>query len=314
MVKWREANYCNLKLLLIFLVVYGHWIEPYIHQDEALLSQYRFIYFFHMPVFVFLSGLFLSDAAGCIRQVKRLAPIYIVCQGTAVLMGAATRVDKPYWVLWYLLSVCIWSGLGAVWFRMNRRSLAWVLLPLSVLVGAMAGYLPFLDRTWSGSRTVVFFPYFFAGLLCNPHTQWRRHRNFGILAGVVALCGIWLWGVGIPVTFLYHASSYGDMEHGFSLRLLCYGIGTLMVVFLLTSIPTRRLPFTKVGTDTLPIYLVHAPIVACARTVPVPWISCAWLSAGLIYAIYRMVQWKGRLYGVITQSGRETRVWISRDI
>lgn len=43
MVKWREANYCNLKLLLIFLVVYGHWIEPYIHQDEALLSQYRFI-------------------------------------------------------------------------------------------------------------------------------------------------------------------------------------------------------------------------------------------------------------------------------
>ena len=101
MVKWREANYCNLKLLLIFLVVYGHWIEPYIHQDEALLSQYRFIYFFHMPVFVFLSGLFLSDAAGCIRQVKRLAPIYIVCQGTAVLMGAATRVDKPYWVLWY---------------------------------------------------------------------------------------------------------------------------------------------------------------------------------------------------------------------
>ena len=41
MVKMREANYCNLKLLLIFLVVYGHWIELSIHDSEILMLQYR---------------------------------------------------------------------------------------------------------------------------------------------------------------------------------------------------------------------------------------------------------------------------------
>lgn len=37
MVKLRQAGYCNLKLLLLFLVLYGHWIEP---QAQAL-EQYR---------------------------------------------------------------------------------------------------------------------------------------------------------------------------------------------------------------------------------------------------------------------------------
>lgn len=312
MVKMREANYCNLKLFLIFLVVYGHWIELSIHDNEILMLQYRIIYSFHMPVFVFLTGLFLRREADCIRQLKRLAPIYLICQTGVMLCGVDPR--EPYWILWYLFSTCIWATLGAVWFHLDRKRLAWVLLPLSVLAGAVAGYLPFLNRMWSGSRTVVFFPYFFAGLLCDPHTQWRKYRTFGIMAGVTALGGIWLLGDKVSVTFLYHASGYGDTKHGFLLRLLCYGIGMLVGFFLLTWIPGRRFPFTKVGVDTLPVYLGHAPIVAVARLVPTPWGCCVGLSAGLIYVIYRIAQWRGSLHGIISRSGRERRVRISRNL
>lgn len=312
MVKLREANYCNLKLLLIFLVIYGHWIELSIHDNEFLMLQYRTIYYFHMPVFVFLTGLFLRGEGECIRQIRRLGPIYLICQTGAVLFGTDPR--EPYWILWYLFSVCIWSILGALWFRIGHKHLAWVLVPLSILAGALAGYLPCLNRMWSGSRTVVFFPYFFAGLLCDPHTPWRNHRIFGIMAGITALGGMWLLGNRIPVRFLYQASGYDDMEHGFSLRLFCYGIGALMVLFLLTWIPCRRLPFSKAGVDTLPIYLIHAPVVAGARFIPTPWVCCAGLSAGLIYIVYRTSQWSGNLHGIISQPGREKRVRISRDL
>lgn len=312
MVKMREANYCNLKLLLIFLVVYGHWIELSIHDSEILMLQYRIIYSFHMPVFVFLTGLFLRRQADCTRQLKRLAPTYLICQTGAVLWGVDAR--EPCWILWYLFSTCIWAALGAVWFRLGRKRLAWVLLPLSVLAGAVAGYLPFLNRMWSGSRTVVFFPYFFAGLLCDPHTEWRRYRTAGIIAGMIAVCGIWALADGVPVSFLYHASGYGNLEHGFVLRLSCYGIGALMCFFLLTWTPGRRFPFTKAGADTMPVYLVHAPVVACIRWFPVPWIGCAGLSAVLIYAIYRINLWRGPCFGVMTQARRERRVRISRNL
>lgn len=312
MVKLREANYCNLKLLLIFLVIYGHWIELSIHDSVFLMFQYRTIYFFHMPVFVFLTGLFLQGEKDCLRQIRRLAPIYLMCQAGAVLFGTDPR--EPCWILWYMLSMCIWSTLGALWFRIGHKNLAWVLLPLSILAGSLAGYLPFLNRMWSGSRTVVFFPYFFAGLLCDPHTPWWNHRISGIISGITALCSMWLLGDRIPVNFLYHATGYGNMEHGFFLRLICYGIGTWMGLFLLTWIPCRRLPFSKAGVDTLPIYLIHAPVVAGVRLIPVPWFCCVGLSAGFIYVVYRVTQWSGHLYGIISQPGRERRVRISRDL
>ena len=41
MVKLRSARYCNLKLFLKYLVVYGHWIEAGIWNEPILMEQYR---------------------------------------------------------------------------------------------------------------------------------------------------------------------------------------------------------------------------------------------------------------------------------
>ena len=59
--KLRNNNYFidNLKVILIFLVVFGHLIERYIDTNSTLLGVYMFIYTFHMPLFIFVSG-FLS--------------------------------------------------------------------------------------------------------------------------------------------------------------------------------------------------------------------------------------------------------------
>ncbi|MFR7480201.1 MAG: acyltransferase family protein [Roseburia sp.] len=55
--KERDYFFDNLKAVLIFLVVLGHFLLP-IRGDNPLVVVKRLIYVFHMPLFVFISGYF----------------------------------------------------------------------------------------------------------------------------------------------------------------------------------------------------------------------------------------------------------------
>ena len=126
MIKFSQADYSNLKLVLLYLVVYGHWIETRISDSKILLEQYRLNYLIHMPLFVFLSGLFLRNQEDCLRQIKRLLPVYGVMQVVVVVLsGGTVKIWTPFWHLWYLLSFCFWAGPGWLWFRFESRKWKW---------------------------------------------------------------------------------------------------------------------------------------------------------------------------------------------
>ncbi|MBE6944781.1 MAG: hypothetical protein E7459_01675 [Ruminococcaceae bacterium] len=307
MVKLRKASYCNLKLFLLYLVVYGHWIEPQIGTSAVVLTQYRWIYYVHMPAFAFLSGLFLRDAGGCLRLLKRCLPIYVVAQLLACLLtGGNTSMATPWWHLWYLLSCSVWAALGWLWFRFGRGKGKLLFLLVAVLLGLLAGEVPWLDRTLSGSRTLVFLPYFWAGLICSADIPWHRYRLWGWLALLLGVGAGLLWGEKIPVTFLYQATGYGRLEQGMVLRLLCYVLGGLLGFFLLTIAPTRRLPFTRAGADTMAGYLLHGPVVRLLREeMTLPWPSCLLLSAGFLWLTYKLLQWVSPAYGIVPLERRE---------
>lgn len=58
----RIALFDNIKGLLIILVVVGHVAHP-VHNDNPTIScLFDVIYLFHMPLFVFVSGLFAKCA------------------------------------------------------------------------------------------------------------------------------------------------------------------------------------------------------------------------------------------------------------
>lgn len=314
MIKYRHARYCNLKLFLLYLVVYGHWIEPQIYDSELMLYQYKLIYLFHMPLFAFLSGLFIHNGDDCVRQIKKILPIYILLQASMTLAKAADDLFAPCWILWFLLSYCLWSCFGWAWFRLGNKRAGCACLGALFLLGASAGYIPWLDRTCSGSRTVVFLPYYFAGLLCPPTVQWQKYRRQGALALAAALCGASLFLKHIPVAFLYQAAPFGATENGFALRCVCYALGCLFGFFFLCFAPGKRAPFTKAGADTLPAYLLHAPVVSLLRRLALPWTMCMLGSAMSIYVIYKARQWTGALYAVIPLEGGNGGVRLSRDL
>ena len=118
MIKLREARYCNLKFFLMFLVIYGHLIEPKIWSAEVLMIQYKWIYLVHMPLFCFLSGLFINKERDCRVQFFKIFPLYIILQAIAILLGnGSVKAFTPWWILWYLLSYSIWLCVSYLWFR-----------------------------------------------------------------------------------------------------------------------------------------------------------------------------------------------------
>ena len=56
--KQREYFFDNAKFILIFLVVFGHFLRSFIEESEIIYSLYKVIYTFHMPAFILISGFF----------------------------------------------------------------------------------------------------------------------------------------------------------------------------------------------------------------------------------------------------------------
>ncbi|WP_368917457.1 acyltransferase family protein, partial [Staphylococcus haemolyticus] len=54
----RDYFFDNARAILIFLVVFGHMIQPYTSESKYLSALYLLIYSFHMPSFLFISGYF----------------------------------------------------------------------------------------------------------------------------------------------------------------------------------------------------------------------------------------------------------------
>lgn len=54
----RTPKWDNLKFAMILCVVIGHTLYYFYSSSAIAKSLYLFLYTFHMPVFVFISGLF----------------------------------------------------------------------------------------------------------------------------------------------------------------------------------------------------------------------------------------------------------------
>ncbi len=69
----RLSYYDNLRFALIMLVVLGHAFINYVSSSSYIPSLLVFIYTFHMPLFLFVSGLFHTD-----NEMKKEGAFHVV--------------------------------------------------------------------------------------------------------------------------------------------------------------------------------------------------------------------------------------------
>lgn len=107
----------NLKSFAILLVVVGHAISMiWGNSDGSDIPLYVFIYSFHMPLFMFLSGLCVNpavlDSKILLRKLRTLLWPYLLwsfirctIQGENFIDGVIYRVHGGYWFLLCLFEI-----------------------------------------------------------------------------------------------------------------------------------------------------------------------------------------------------------------
>src|SRR5699024_11223405 len=79
----RNAYFDNAKLLLIFFVVFGHMIQPFIDDSVYVGTFYTWLYTFHMPAFIFLAGFYAKGKNSLdfiLSLAKKLLIPYLIFQ------------------------------------------------------------------------------------------------------------------------------------------------------------------------------------------------------------------------------------------
>lgn len=272
----RNHHFDNIKALLIFLVVFGHLIEPLL-DIELFKITYFIIYSFHMPLFIFLAGYFANPTTKGLKKTAKLLVKYELIYGLIFLLLFGTSGNppngglleaiayalQPIWVLWFLLSLIGWRLLLIAY---EKHPVAIVVI-ISVIIGF--NFIPFNFRILSLGRTLSFFPYFLLGYLAKKHKfnfhRIERNRTFAFYFLGILLVFWTLFSATINEELLYGATSLVDQGYNlleismFKINTYLVAISASIVVF--NIVPRRELWISHIGLRTLPIFLWHPVII-----------------------------------------------------
>ncbi|WP_156290182.1 acyltransferase family protein [Oceanobacillus salinisoli] len=266
----RNPFYDNAKLLFIFLVVFGHVIQPFTFDSKEVNTLYLWIYTFHMQAFILLSGFFAKGSGSkdyIMKLAKKLLLPYLIFQSLFTVYFFLIGNDSwqagifyPHWSLWFLFSLFSWHIL-LIFFKKIPAKYG---ISLAVIIGLFVGYIGDIGHTFSLSRTFVFFPFFLAGYwLTEKQVMLVKRPALKIvsIAVMVTLAISLYYAPEINSGWLLASKSYIDLgmvEYGGLARLLVYITAALMTVSVLAWVPKRDFGWvTKLGTRTIYVYLLH---------------------------------------------------------
>lgn len=285
-VKERIYLYDNVKCLAIFLVVIGHAINFLTDYDGNNLekSMYSLIYAFHMPLFIFISGLFVKPMNEETKfpkyKVLSFVLIGIVLRIMTSIVNLLLGTSPVYAVLdiydtyaWFMWAMAVFTALTWLFRGLDKR----LVLGLSFLVGCMAGYDSNLGDQFALMRIVVFFPIFLIGYYLDPKTlHTMLNKNWmKILAAVFIVAMILLFVFNGKFALFMRPMFTGrnrftalDNYYVFGpfFRILSYLIAAAFGVAILCLMPNKNIGYlTTIGARTLQIYFWHKIFLIAAE-------------------------------------------------
>lgn len=269
----RNYKMDNIRFLLIFLVILGHFIELF--QGDFSLALYKIIYSFHMPAFLFLTGFFARFHSR--KIIFNLVCPYILFQilyrafDAFIIQGKdsfSLNFTTPYWLLWYLLTVICYYLLIPLIDCENKRSRK-LILGLAIAISLLAGFDSSIGRYGSLSRSFTFLPFFLAGYyLSKTKNKLPTNRLILPVSGMIAiLCSFYIVNCpAITKNVLYGSYSYEKAGYDPLIKIILLVCGFAWVIFLLCAIPDKKIPFVSLfGRNTLSVFLLHGFIVRLAK-------------------------------------------------
>lgn len=276
--KNRLSYFDNAKFFLIFLVVFGHIIRPFIDDSDTMLTIYKFVYTFHMPAFILISGYLAKgfNKKGYVSKIaKKLILPYLIFQGIysvyyfAIAKQGASVLDPldPHWSLWFLISLFFWN---VFLFGATKLSPKWALF-VAFTLGITIGYFDNISNYLSLSRTFVFFPLFLIGFyLKKEHFTIITKPNVRVVAVLLlAVTFVSYFYLDFDYEWLFGSkpySQFGELSiFNAFIRMGFYTLTLITSLSFLSLIPTKHAFYTEWGTRTFYVYLLHGFIIQFMR-------------------------------------------------
>lgn len=272
--KTRDPFLDNARYWVMLLVVVGHFLTALIELDGAR-AAYRWIYLFHMPVFILISGYTARNYTGSPRQVRRMVgtlvlPYIIVELGLEIFEAWLAKepltlhVLEPDWLTWFIAALFVWRLTTPIW-----QSIRWP-LPIAIACSLVGGLAPVSD-VLAIPQIIGFLPFYVAGLQLRRE-HFDRLRDWRIrVAAVIALGSAAFVSVLEPedwvMTWLYWRDAYSESPldasalDGVTNRAALMAIGFVLAAAVLALIPHAKAWYSQMGQRTLYCYLLHGFVI-----------------------------------------------------
>lgn len=272
----RFAYLDNARYWAMLLVVVGHALTRFTDNQTAL-ALYVWIYAFHMPLFILLSGYLARRYDGSDRQMRRMistlvVPYLLVETSLQVLMRHWTgepdplMLLSPQWLAWFLAALFVWRLSTPLWLTLRHPIL--VSIAISLTVG-----LTEVPNVLALPKILGLLPFWVIGLHLNEAFFERlrdvRIRSTALITLALTLTASFAWSTqwDNATSWLLWKQRYDEnpldasaME-GITQRGALLALGLILSLAVLALVPHGRSWTSQMGTRTLYAYLLHGYVI-----------------------------------------------------
>lgn len=279
--KVRDARFDTLKGFLILSVVFGHFFTH--DASHGIVSQAiaNFIYSFHMPLFVFVSGYFANNK-NVFKSILRILETYIVFQlikGLWYDYSVLWLFIMPGPMLWYLFALIIWRLLYCV-FEKAGIKINWVVILVFIALSLIAGFASWIDREFALSRLIFFAPYFFLGVFAQKLQvvdviKTRINIQVSVTVLIITLIISVLFAIyHIKIRKVFAGTSPYPVNHEYIYmiaRLVSYFTSSIVSIAFIRLCTFENKIFGTIGQDSLKFYMFHGIFLMGIEALGAPW-------------------------------------------
>jgi len=272
--KERVAYLDNARYWVMLLVVIGHSLTQFGTMDSAR-AVYVWIYAFHMPFFVLISGYTARNYMGDARQVRRIVSTlvvpYLIVETTMQLITRhygegpdPMMILSPQWVAWFMAALFVWRLTTPIW-----RALKYP-ITTSIVISLTVGLFE-LPNVLSLPKILGFLPFYVVGMHMSREWFERLTERPVRIASAIALIGAFLvcyrYSAGWETDWMLWKQRYDEAPlsatpiEGITQRAELLVIGFVLTFAALSLIPKRRSWTTRLGGRTFYSYLLHGYVI-----------------------------------------------------
>lgn len=272
----RIAYFDNAKGILIIFIILAHVLslcsKYYNYSDDF----FKFAALFMLQCFFFISAYFQSKSkTPRKKRILNLLKTYLLWQTIITIYYAFVLqiIDFnlnyliPRYTLWFLITMIFYNKAECILEKVSYK----IMIPISIIIGLVVGFIPIIGSTLSLSRTFVFFPFYVLGYYAKDlnllsKIKTKQVKTITIILSIIILIVILNYNSILSIKILKGKYSYFDIDNVNIIltcgeRLLFYIVSIIVSIVFLNLVPKKESMLTTLGRNTLYIYLTQGMIL-----------------------------------------------------